>query len=115
MPLAVPAGGLFSSGITEQHLDCLDSIGPIMLAEIALMLPQIGAIVIVGAFLLLFAALMLGATVFWILMIVECATKESPSGNDKLIWILIIIFAHGIGALLYYLIRRPQRIAELGA
>ena len=67
------------------------------------------------AFTMLFAALMVGATVFWVLMIVECATKEPAEGNDKLIWILIIVFTHWIGALIYYFVRRPQRIAQFGA
>jgi len=62
-----------------------------------------------------FVALVLGASVFWVFMIIECATKEPASGNDKLIWILVIIFTHWIGALIYYFVRRPQRIAELGA
>ena len=60
-------------------------------------------------------ALVLGASVFWVFMIIECATKERASGNEKLVWILIIIFTHWIGALIYYFVRRPQRIAELGA
>jgi hypothetical protein len=64
---------------------------------------------------LLFAALVLGASVFWVFMIIECATKEPAQGNDKLIWILIIIFTHWIGALIYYFVRRPERIAQLGA
>jgi len=69
----------------------------------------------IGAlFFLLFAALVLGASVFWIVMIVECATKEPAGGNEKLIWILIIIFTHWIGALIYYFVRRPQRIAQFG-
>jgi hypothetical protein len=66
-------------------------------------------------FILLFAAVVLAASVFWVLMIIECATKEPAEGNDKLIWILIIIFTHWIGALIYYFIRRPQRIAQFGA
>jgi hypothetical protein len=48
-------------------------------------------------------------------MIIECATKESSQGNTKVIWILIIVLTHWIGALIYYFVRRPQRIAELGA
>lgn len=68
-----------------------------------------------AAAVLLFAALVLAATIFWIYMIIECATKESSAGSEKLIWILIIIFTHLIGALLYYVVRRPRRIAELGA
>lgn len=64
-------------------------------------------------FLLTFVALAVAGTVFWILMIIECATKEPPYGNEKLTWILIIIFTHWIGALIYYVVRRPQRIAQL--
>ncbi len=66
-------------------------------------------------FLLLFLAVAVGGTVFWIFMIIDCATKEPSQGNEKLIWILIIIFTHLIGALVYYFVRRPQRIAQFGA
>lgn len=64
-------------------------------------------------FFLAFLGVALVGTVFWILMIIECATKEPSYGNDKLIWIVIIIFTHWIGALIYFLVRRPQRIAQL--
>jgi len=63
----------------------------------------------------LFATFAIAGTVFWVVMIIECATREPSGGNEKLIWILIIIFTHWIGALVYYFVRRPQRIAELGA
>jgi phospholipase D-like protein len=56
----------------------------------------------------------IASTVLWIWMLVECATKESNEGNDKLVWILMIIFAQLIGALIYLLVRRPKRIEELG-
>jgi len=61
-----------------------------------------------------FALLSLGLTVLWIWMIVDCATNEPSEGNDKLIWILVIVLAHGIGALIYLLARRPQRKAMYG-
>jgi prolipoprotein diacylglyceryltransferase len=51
---------------------------------------------------------------FWIWMIIDCATKEPSEGNDKLVWIVIIVFTQIIGALIYYFVRRPQRIAQLG-
>ena len=47
-------------------------------------------------------------------MLIDCATKETDRDNTKLVWILIIIFTHWIGALIYLLVRRPKRIAELG-
>ena len=65
-------------------------------------------------FFLLLAVVGIAASVFWVVMIIECATKEPAEGNDKLIWILIIVFTHWIGALIYYFVRRPQRIAQFG-
>ncbi|AEH61296.1 hypothetical protein Mzhil_1456 [Methanosalsum zhilinae DSM 4017] len=53
--------------------------------------------------------LFLALTVFWLWMLVDCATKETNEGNERLIWIIIIVFTHFIGALLYYFIRRPKR------
>lgn len=68
-----------------------------------------------GLFLLVFLLVfVVGGTVFWVVMIIECATKES-NRDKQLIWILIILFTHWIGAMLYYFVRRPQRIAEVGA
>ncbi|MDB6032982.1 MAG: hypothetical protein JWM16_3320 [Verrucomicrobiales bacterium] len=63
---------------------------------------------------LFFGCIGLAGTVLWIWMLVDCATKETDQGNTKVIWILIIIFTHFIGGLLYLLIRRPQRIQEHG-
>ena len=64
---------------------------------------------------LLFLVFGIGGTILWIWMIVDCATKEPSEGNDKLIWILIIVLTHWIGALIYMLVRRPKRIEQLGA
>ena len=66
--------------------------------------------------LVLFLVFVVGilGTVFWIWMLVDCATKERGEGNDKLIWVLIILFTHIIGAALYYFVRRPKRKAEQG-
>ena len=63
---------------------------------------------------LLFFGFCIVGTILWIWMIVDCATKEPSEGNDKLIWILIIVLTHWIGALIYYLARRPKRIEQYG-
>jgi hypothetical protein len=51
---------------------------------------------------------------FWVWMLVECATKESETGNTKVVWAIIIVFTNMIGATIYYFVRRPQRWKELG-
>ena len=72
-------------------------------------------------FLLFFFALMaisallgVGLLVFWVWMLIDCATKERSEGNDKIIWILVILLMSWLGAAIYYFVRRPQRIAEFG-
>ena len=67
--------------------------------------------IVIALFLLGIGSL---GTVFWIWMIIDCATKELSEGTDKIVWILVIIFAHLPGALIYFFVRRPKRIAELG-
>ncbi|MEM7352265.1 MAG: PLDc N-terminal domain-containing protein [Acidobacteriota bacterium] len=53
-------------------------------------------------------------SIVWIWMIIECATKEPSDTNDKLVWTIIIVFTHIVGALIYLFVRRPARIAEVG-
>jgi hypothetical protein len=63
-------------------------------------------------FSLAFVSFILFLCCFWIWMLIDCVTKESDTGN-KLVWALIILFSHIIGALAYYfIVRRPRRFAE---
>ncbi|MFH1454810.1 MAG: PLDc N-terminal domain-containing protein [bacterium] len=67
---------------------------------------------ILGVFFILLIPLIwiflaVGAFVFWILMLVD-AIKHSPE-KMKIIWIIVIIFTHIIGALIYYFIEKRPR------
>ena len=75
------------------------------------------ALFVVGGQLLILSFLLIGTlgTAFWIWMLIDCATKESSQGNDKLIWIIVIALTHFIGAAIYFLVRRPTRMREMGA
>jgi len=53
-------------------------------------------------------------TGLWVWILVDCATKEADTGNNKIVWVLVIALTHLIGAAIYYFVRRPQRMAELG-
>jgi hypothetical protein len=56
----------------------------------------------------------LAGLVLWIWMLVEVLTRETDEGNNRLIWTLVIVFTHWIGALIYLLVRRQERIRKLG-
>ena len=58
---------------------------------------------------ILFLLVLLFGFMFWLWMLADCATNESDQGNTKIVWILIILFANIFGALIYFVIRRPQR------
>jgi hypothetical protein len=64
-------------------------------------------------YLIFFAIAILGA-IFWIWMIIDCATNEPSEGNDKVIWILVVVLASWVGAAIYYFVRRPERIKKFG-
>ena len=56
----------------------------------------------------------LAGLALWIWMLVEVLTRETDEGSNRLIWALVIVFTHWIGALIYLLVRRQERIRKLG-
>lgn len=63
---------------------------------------------------LLILLLIGGGTIFWVWMIIEAATLEAKGSQDRLIWVIVTVFLHMIGAAIYFFVRRPARKAALG-
>ena len=63
---------------------------------------------------LIFGLVGFGGTILWIWMLIDCISNESSEGNDKLVWVLVIVLTQVLGALIYLIVRRPQRRATLG-
>ena len=55
---------------------------------------------IIGIILLL--AVIIAIMAFWIWMIVDCAGRNFKKSEDKIVWILIVLFLQIIGAIIYY-------------
>ncbi len=51
--------------------------------------------------------LALGLFLFWLLVLIDCISMKSKD-NDKIIWALVIIFLHLLGALIYYFVKKPK-------
>jgi hypothetical protein len=51
---------------------------------------------------------------FWMWMFLESLIIELLTGKEKFGWIVFISTTYIIGALMYFFIRRPRRIAEIG-
>ncbi len=60
-------------------------------------------------------AIMIGAFVFWIVMLIDVVQRKFPKENDKIIWILVVVLAGIIGALIYYfMVKRKDRKTKKG-
>ena len=61
-------------------------------------------------FLVLFLApLALLTFAFWIWMLVHAITNTGLTDIEKLIWVIVILFTHFIGAAIYFFVGRPKR------
>ncbi|MFO8034200.1 MAG: PLDc N-terminal domain-containing protein [Candidatus Bipolaricaulota bacterium] len=58
------------------------------------------------------SSLGLAVFAFWVIMLTEAATLEESNSLDKLTWVLIILLANVVGALIYFFARRPHRPAR---
>ena len=53
-------------------------------------------------------------SLFWIWMIIEAVTREPAGSQDRLLWTIVVVFTHFVGALIYFFVRRPVRRAAYG-
>ena len=67
----------------------------------------------IGELVLLFflAPLCLFAFGFWLWMLVHAITNKGLSDVEKLIWVIVMIFTHFLGALIYFFVGRPKKKA----
>jgi len=55
-------------------------------------------------FVLIGIALGIFIFVFWLLMLIDCLKRKFKSDGEKIAWILVLIFVHIIGAIIYYFV-----------
>lgn len=72
-----------------------------------------GLIAGLGALWLVFLIIGLLASVFWVWMLIDCLTSPMPSG-EKILWFLVILFLHLLGALIYFFIKRSGARSTTG-
>jgi len=52
--------------------------------------------------------LIMFATIFWIWMIVDCAKRKFKEDNEKVIWILLMVFLGVIASIIYYFVIKRE-------
>jgi len=71
----------------------------------------VGLFVFVIYFVFIGGFIILGilGTVVWVWMLVDCAKREFKNENDKLLWILVIVLASTVGAIVYYFVVKREQ------
>ncbi len=54
--------------------------------------------------------LVLAAFVFWIVMLIHAITNNGLRDTEKVLWVIVILFLHFLGAVLYFFIGRPKKL-----
>ena len=42
--------------------------------------------------------------IFWLFMMVDCVKRDFKKDTEKIVWVLVIIFLHVLGAAVYYFV-----------
>jgi hypothetical protein len=67
-------------------------------------------IIVTGILGLFGALLVIALFAFWIWMLVDCIKNTRLSETEKVVWVLVIIFLHALGALIYMLAGRDKQL-----
>ena len=46
------------------------------------------------------------ASIFWLWMLIDAILNPRLRGTEKLIWVLVVLFLHVLGALIYFFVGR---------
>ncbi|MBI2146571.1 PLDc_N domain-containing protein [Candidatus Woesearchaeota archaeon] len=78
------------------------------MGELAAMLGLFG---LLGLFWIIIIGALIALFIFWVMMIVDVAQRKFPEPNQQLIWILVVVLAGYIGAIIYYfVIKRKDQL-----
>ena len=57
---------------------------------------------------LIMAAIGVVIFAFWIWMLIHAITNKGLDNTEKIIWVLVVLFLHALGALIYFFLGRPK-------
>jgi Phospholipase_D-nuclease N-terminal len=67
-----------------------------------------GFFLVTGVLALVAVLLGIAACVFWIWMLIHAVTNNGIGTGEKVAWVLVILFLHFIGAIIYLFIGYPK-------
>lgn len=74
---------------------------------------SIGGAIFVLMLLAVLIPIAIALFVFWIWMLISAVQNQGLSEGEKIAWVLVIVFLHWLGALLYFFVGHPKRNSPL--
>ena len=74
---------------------------------------DIGGMMFVVVLLAVIIPIALALFAFWIWMLISAVQNKGLSEGEKIAWVLVIVFIHWLGALLYFFVGHPKRNTPL--
>jgi hypothetical protein len=62
---------------------------------------------------LLFLPVALALFAFWIWMLISAIQNRGLGDTEKIVWVLVVVLLHCLGALLYFFVGHPKRNSPL--
>ena len=69
----------------------------------------IGGVVVLLLILAVAIPLIIALFIFWIWMLISAVQNQGMTEGEKIAWVLVIVFLHWLGALLYFFVGHPKR------
>jgi len=68
---------------------------------------DLGIILFLLLWLILFGISIAGF-IFWLIMLIDAIKREFPKDEDKVVWVLVLIFTNLLGAIVYYFVVKKK-------
>lgn len=65
-------------------------------------------ILILPLILLLVVPISLAMLAFWIWMLIHAIQNKGLSEGEKIAWVIVLVFVHFLGAVIYFFVGRPK-------
>ncbi len=69
----------------------------------------VGGVIVLLLILLVAIPIVIALFVFWIWMLISAVQNKGITDGEKIAWVLVIVFVHWLGALLYFFVGHPKR------
>lgn len=63
--------------------------------------------IVACVFFLVIAVISIAFLIFWVLMLIDAIKRDFP-GNEKIVWVLVIVLTGIIGAAIYFFVGRSR-------